>query len=540
MSENKINLTSGDELKTYNVNFSQLQGEACPLCITANPNDTVKSFINKLLQTWYIEYLDKDDTKFLPPDSKGTKPIYGVKLMYRQLVINQSEAKSVGEYFSNPKEVAISFLYIYDKPDTSIYDDPGKACDDVFPLADAINSKAVKKDDEIQESLGTLPLYRVVPDENSTNSGNKYRFQKTKGTVKLSTKRKEIEYEGFNVGRKESQTLEATNPLHRFICSDHLEKQKNEGRLANAQEICNRTVAGFRDDKNNEVSKLRGWQGINANDYVVPHPIGKSGVAESKYKDAKDWYTTLSNILLDKAYLSEDENLDILISDAKKIFDAGKIDLKQFSNVILMLRYAYELRKLPNERNGELNSDIASIKLKAKSHRIVTEVCKTLVKKLENLWDDFKKENNLEITTDASYKIKGSEQKNMTFIKDARYAFINEVAQFVYDKTNKYEKFKKEPQNEFKNIEEYVEMLNLAQYVLGCIKSSGELTIFQKVINLILSLFHFLEYRYYPIGTDQLQFDNTKDIFAKYNDPKNKEKTFHGIPEDVFIELYNR
>ena len=569
------------------------------------------------------------------------------------------------------------------------------------------------------KSLGQLPLYKVVAKEDPIDLDKKYNtFEETGEFVELSTRKQRLQYKGFSLGsRQEGSILKAANPAYRYICSEHLQTQKSEGRLANAQAVLNHQIGGFdnmsKDDAKErgigvqKVPKQNGWQGINADEYVKAYDNDILSYSQA-YIDAEGWYNKLSDIALDKAYLSVDKNLDTLISAADKLFDSKEIDLEHFANVSLMLRYACELRKLPNEKDGKLKSVVEPIELSSKSCKVIHKILDKIGNELENLWNlwkdetlnnpaneggsnwlnEFKKfnlnwenqkneenEETIKNIESASTQRQNSvsENKSITTISNAVEAarfvvtaielqkqlkkeleekqlkykdelidciknnnkkveksnvnwfqnfgvkktvslddkdkelFVNKI-EALYKKTkNNFDKFLDETKcyaerlddfdknkfklhylksnynrdevyffvkdflskseltrlseleksisetnkrltkledlldsDRFKNISKYCEMYALAGGVLKCIKQSRKLSWFQWFVNCLLSLgFHF-DYRFYKIG-NEMSFNNDDDIFAKYNSNRQEEeKTIDGIPQSIFIEIYNR
>ena len=250
--------------------------------------------------------------------------------------------------------------------------------------------------EELNSGLKELPYYEIVSSTDAANPSKKINSfkacdnKKMKCTIIPTT----VKYDSL------VPDMEATNPFHRFIFSNYLRKQKLEGRLSNAENIFNREIGGFDTMKDAEAKKgniknipvaamQKGWQGIDKKDYIQVryNGTGWDGRA-AEYNDALGWYTVLDNVILDKAYLSFDSNLDILICDAQALFDKGKINFDQMQNIVLMLRYAYELRKLPNEKNGELNLNIEPINLNSKSKKIIDNMCTHLCTQLVRLLSD--------------------------------------------------------------------------------------------------------------------------------------------------------
>ena len=244
----------------------------------------------------------------------------------------------------------------------------------------------------LNSGLKELPYYEVVSSTDAANPSKKINSfkacdnKKMKCTIIPTT----VKYGSL------VPDMKATNPFHRFIFSGYLRKQKLEGRLSNAENIFNRKIGGF--DTMTEKAKegnikdipvaavQKGWQGIDKRDYIQVHYNGNGWDGRAaEYKDALGWYTVLDNVILDKAYLSFDSNLDILICDARVLFDKGKINFDQMQNIVLMLRCAYELRKLPNEKNGELNLNIKPINLNSKSKEIIDNMCAYLCSELVRL-----------------------------------------------------------------------------------------------------------------------------------------------------------
>ena len=382
---NNTNETDGkNELITYHVYLRDSGKEIANLSVQINPKDTLKSFVDKLMQTWFVQYLDKSDVK---SDGK----FCAVRLLYNTTIINPLDTEmTVGGYFSNQSDISINSV-ISLETNRSSSGSGGR----IF-LEDVMNSDAVKSAEAGTEDLGKLPLYKVVSKEDAANPGKKCnRFEKTGEFIGLSMKGKEFGYKGFDVSIDKECVLKATNPLHRFIISDHLRTQQKTGRLTGAKNISKRKIGGFDNmptkeaEKNNtkvsEVSNQNGWQGINVADYTKVYYNSNTGVSGNDYKDALDYYAKMSDILLDKAWLSEDKNLDILILAAGKLFDNKKIDLEQFSNVILMLRYAYELRKLPNEKDGELKSEVDPIQLSEEAYGVIDKVLTNAENELNEL-----------------------------------------------------------------------------------------------------------------------------------------------------------
>ncbi len=250
--------------------------------------------------------------------------------------------------------------------------------------------------EELNSGLKELPYYEIVSSPDAANPSKKINsFQacdnkKMKCTIIPTT----VKYGSL------VPDMKATNPFHRFIFSDYLRKQKLEGRLSNAENIFNREIGGFDTMTDAEAKKgnikdipvaamQKGWQGIDKKDYIQVRYNGKGWDGHAaECNDALGWYTVLDNVILDKAYLSFDSNLDILICDAQVLFDKGKINFDQMQNIVLMLRYAYELRKLPNEKNGELNLNIEPINLNSKSKKIIDNMCTHLCTQLVRLLSD--------------------------------------------------------------------------------------------------------------------------------------------------------
>ena len=249
--------------------------------------------------------------------------------------------------------------------------------------------------EKLNSGLKELPYYEIVSSTDAANPSKKINSfkacdnKKMKCTIIPTT----VKYGSL------VPDMKATNPFHRFIFSDYLRKQKLEGRLSNAENIFNREIGGFdtMTEKANEgnikdipvAAMQKGWQGIDKKDYIQVRYNGKGWDGHAaECNDALAWYTVLDNVILDKAYLSFDSNLDILICDAQALFDKGKINFDQMQNIVLMLRYAYELRKLPNEKNGELNLNIEPINLNSKSKKIIDNMCTHLCTQLVRLLSD--------------------------------------------------------------------------------------------------------------------------------------------------------
>ena len=256
--------------------------------------------------------------------------------------------------------------------------------------------------EKLNSGLKELPYYEIVSSTDAANPSKKINSfkacdnKKMKCTIIPTT----VKYDSL------VPDMEATNPFHRFIFSNYLRKQKLEGRLSNAENIFNREIGGF--DTMTEKAKKgnikdipvaamqKGWQGIDKKDYIQVHYNGNGWDGRAaEYNDALGWYTVLDNVILDKAYLSFDSNLDILICDAQVLFDKGKINFDQMQNIVLMLRYAYDLRKLPNEKNGELNLNIEPINLNSKSKEIIDNMCTHLCSELVRLLSNQEFENKI-------------------------------------------------------------------------------------------------------------------------------------------------
>ncbi len=343
--------------------------------ITIEPTDTVETLVEKMAPSMIEDEFVENNAC--------------VMLKFRGMWITTG----------NNKSKSLKELHIYDEGTVRfvVISFGRESCKKRSCTTIQVTSKQEKMD------LGKLPLYEVVSVEDATNPGKKHnQFQETGKFVELSKGRKLVKYNGFNLGSKiEPYTLEATNPLERFICSDHLKKQYAEGRLMNAEKILERKIGGFNtileegaqdngagkidEDKYQEVASQNGWQGINTAEYIKPYAKGSIGIFKLQINDVERWYGKLSDILLDKAYLSYNKNLDVLISAADKLYDANKITLEQFANLALMLHYAYELRRLPNEKGGKLNSDIEPIQLDEHSQKVLAKILDKINNELYNL-----------------------------------------------------------------------------------------------------------------------------------------------------------
>ena len=300
---NNTNETDGkNELITYHVYLRDSGKEIANLSVQINPKDTLKSFVDKLMQTWFVQYLDKSDVK---SDGK----FCAVRLLYNTTIINPLDTEmTVGGYFSNQSDISINSV-ISLETNRSSSGSGGR----IF-LEDVMNSDAVKSAEAGTEDLGKLPLYKVVSKEDAANPGKKCnRFEKTGEFIGLSMKGKEFGYKGFDVSIDKECVLKATNPLHRFIISDHLRTQQKTGRLTGAKNISKRKIGGFDNmptkvaEKNNrkvtEVSIQNGWQGINVADYTKVYYNSNTGVSGNDYKDALDYYAKMSDILLQGTYM---------------------------------------------------------------------------------------------------------------------------------------------------------------------------------------------------------------------------------------------
>lgn len=86
---NEANLANENGSKTYEVTLREFTGKKYALRIKANPNDTIKSFIDELMRVWCLTY------------SKKGNEGYGIKLFYCGYTINRSieYRKKCSEFF---------------------------------------------------------------------------------------------------------------------------------------------------------------------------------------------------------------------------------------------------------------------------------------------------------------------------------------------------------------------------------------------------------------------------------------------------------
>ncbi len=353
-----INETNGQ--KSYYLRFKLLKGGGdCRVKVSLSPNDTVDEFISKITPFFY------DQNCY---ECNGTEHIGRLICAGKQVVAKEDASKPLNETdlwnaikgaTTKEKECTLSNVLRLD---------PTKGW--------IINYKP--------ETFGELPLYEVGSGEEAADSSKKHnQFRETDKVVGLSLSPRRLKYPSPNIS--------ASNPLHRFICSNHLRTQHDEGRLANAEGIFNRKIdLGYKEIENGDGKTVhctpRGWQGIDKSKYSEV----KGDWAEDK--DARAWYRKLDDIILDKAYLSVNENLDTLISAANHFYKENKITFEQFTNVMLMLRYAYELRQLPNDKEAdELNSNPDPIKLNQQSYSIIGDIFTKMKENLISEFNDIKK-----------------------------------------------------------------------------------------------------------------------------------------------------
>ena len=360
--KNIINETN--EEKSYYLIFKFLtKPNGCKVKVSLSPNDTVDEFIKKITPFFY-------DQNYFECDGDGNEAIGRLSHNYNTLVT---------------KDDALKPLY-----QTSLWNAIKEATTEKKEYTLDIGIRIAQNLGDANwvikykpETFGELPLYEVGSVEEAADPSEKHnQFQETGEVVGLSLSPRLVKYK--------SPHMSASNPLYRFIYSNHLQRQYDEGRLANAEGIFNRKLA-FSEKKNviengkvkTVTIEQRGWQGIDTSKY-----LGVNGDWAAD-EDARAWYEKLDDIILDKAYLSVNENLDTLISAANDCYKNGKITFEQFTNVILMLRYAYELRKLPNDKDADtINSDPAPIKLSVKSTSIISSIFQEINKKFVSKFDE--------------------------------------------------------------------------------------------------------------------------------------------------------
>ena len=345
-SEEKITNEINKE-ESYSLIFQNYDGKQCNVKVSLSPDDTVDAFVKKVTPFFY-------DQNFLSCDGS----VISQMIFHQRCITKQSASK--------PLKQTPLWKTIKDREQL------GVKCElqirATFAQPDDNNSWIINYK---PETCGELPLYEVGSEEEAANSNKKHnQFRSTGEFVELSLSPRRVRYY--------SPYMSASNPLHRFIYSDHLRTQYDEGRLANAEGIFNRKIdSEFGEQKTEgKDGKIvtqrvapRGWQGIDKSKY-----LNVNGDWEC-HKDAQYWYARLDDIILDKAYLSVDENLDTLISAADHFYGEKKITIEQFTNVMLMLRYAYELRQLPNDKEAdELNSNPDPIKLNQQSYSIIGDI----------------------------------------------------------------------------------------------------------------------------------------------------------------------
>ncbi|MBQ9491935.1 MAG: hypothetical protein IJU86_04115 [Firmicutes bacterium] len=372
-----INETNGQ--KSYYLRFKlPTGGYDCQVKVSLSPNDTVDKFIRKITPFFYDQNLYECD---------GTEHIGRLICAGKVLFKKEDASKPLNE----------TDLWNAIKGATT----KEKEC--TLHMLASLNPTNNWFLDYKPETFGELPLYEVRSGEEAVNPNEKHnQFQATDKSVGLSLSPRRLEYHSPNIF--------ASNPLHRFICSNHLRTQYDEGRLANAEGIFNRKLdSKFGPEKKEEKDgtmvtqrvEPRGWQGIDKSKYSEVNGKGEAD------KDAQDWYEKLDDIILDKAYLSVNENLDTLISAAGHFYEENKITFEQFTNVMLMLRYAYELRQLPNDKDAnELNSNPDPIKLNQQSYLTIQKIFTQMKDELISKFGEIEKMiNNSQVLKDDNKEL---------------------------------------------------------------------------------------------------------------------------------------